>query len=346
MREGSFAHALSAAASTLYLLAWLRLEERPTVGRWAALGAAAGAMLIMYWISALVLLLPALTFARLLGAALCGPTNERSQRLRQLVLGGIMAAALALLVFSPQLIAWKIVYGSFLAIPHGGDYIRPRSFKGLELLFSHLYGLLPWTPAFFTGLVGLPLLWRRNRWLTIALALGFLVYFSYNASLQRWYAGGAFGLRRITVLTPWFLIGLALLFDTLRRWRPALPFALAALMSSWTLILLVRYDLFLIPHVPEEIDEMPALAFYLSRDTLPLWALPGWLRNSSFANQSPMALAPAGIGELAALIAVMVLATWLVIALFRRLTDQRRQVAARPTALQRPTLVAREEQRP
>ncbi|MFN8477817.1 MAG: hypothetical protein U0074_08390 [Kouleothrix sp.] len=31
MREGSFAHALSGLAATLYVLAWLRLEERPTV---------------------------------------------------------------------------------------------------------------------------------------------------------------------------------------------------------------------------------------------------------------------------------------------------------------------------
>lgn len=328
MREGSFAHALSAAA-TLYLLAWLRLEERPGMGRWGALGAAAGAMVVMYWISALVLLLPAFTFARLLRAALRGPADRRGQELRRLALGGAAAIALLLLVVGPQLLAWKVVYGSFLAVPHGGDYIRPRSFQGLQLLFAHLYGLLPWTPALFAGLVGLPLLWRRDRWLTLGLALAFLLYFWYNASLMRWFAGGSFGLRRITVLTPWFLIGLALLYDAIGRWRAIAPIALAALMGGWTTLLLVRYDLFLIPHVPEEIDAMPALSFYLDRDTLPVWALPGWLRNGYFVTQVRASLSPADTGAFIALVAVMVLATWAVVACFRRLGWRQSEITPR-----------------
>src|SRR5262249_6404609 len=35
LREGGFAHGLSAATATLFVLAWLRLEERPTVWRWS-----------------------------------------------------------------------------------------------------------------------------------------------------------------------------------------------------------------------------------------------------------------------------------------------------------------------
>lgn len=344
MHQGSFAHAFSGAAATLYLLAWLRLEEQPSVRRWAALGATAGAMVLMYWISALVLLLPMLTFVRLLSAALRGPVAERSQQLQRLGIGAVVAAALALLVFSPQLLAWKIVYGSFLAIPHGGNYIRPRSFQGLTLLFSHLYGLLPWTPAFFAGLVGLPLLWRRSRWLTLALALAFLAYFWYNASLLRWFAGGSFGLRRITVLTPWFLIGLALLFDLLRRWRTALPFVLAALMNAWAMLLLVRYDLFLIPHVPEEIGAMPSPVFYLSRDTLPLWAVLGWLRSSYFPRQARAWLTLQS-GESLVLVVVMIVLTWLVFAGFRWLVAYRSAPEPRLSIPRGPLPVAPEEQR-
>jgi hypothetical protein len=344
MHQGSFAHAFSAAAATLYLLAWLRLEEQPSVRRWAALGVTAGAMVLMYWISALVLLLPMLTFVRLLSAALRGPVAGRSQQLWRLGSGAAVAAALALLVFSPQLLAWKVVYGTFLAIPHGGDYIRPRSFQGLELLFSHLYGLLPWTPAFFAGLVGLPLLWRRSRWLTLALALGFLAYFWYNASLQRWFAGGSFGLRRLTVLTPWFLIGLALLFDLLRRWRAALPFALAALMNAWALLLLVRYDLFLIPHVPEALGAMPTPSFYLSRDTLPLWGVLDWLRGGYFPKQMRAWLALQS-GESLVLVVVMIALTWLVFAGFGWLDARRRSPAPRLSLRRRPLPAVPEEQR-
>jgi hypothetical protein len=321
MREGSFAHAVSAAAATLYVLAWVRLEEQPTVVRWAALGAAAGAMVLMYWISALVLVLPGLTFARLLVAALRAPPDQRGRQLAQLALGGAAAAVVLLLVFSPQMIAWNVIYGSFLTAPHGGDYIRPKSFQGLKLLFSHRYGLLPWTPAFFGGLVGLPLLWRRSRWLTISLALAFATYFGYNASITRWFAGGSFGLRRFTVLTPWFLIGLALLFDRLRRWRWNLPVALAALMGGWATLLLVRYDLYLIPHDPDELSNVPTLAFYLSRDTLPLWGLPGWLRSGYFWGQLNAQRSLAETGVVVAMILIMGIAIWLVIGAFQRLTS-------------------------
>lgn len=324
MREGSFAHALSAAAATLYVLAWLRLEERPSLGRWAALGAAAGAMVIMYWISALTLVLPALTFARLLLAALWGPAERRAAEIGRLVAGGALAAGMLLLVFSPQMIAWKIIYGSFLANPHGGDYVRVREFQGLKLLFSHLYGLLPWTPAFFAGLAGLPLLWRRGRWPTICLAAAFLVYFGYNASLGRWFAGGSFGLRRMTVATPWFVLGLALLLDALRRWRAAIPVALAALMGVWEWLLLMRYDLFLIPHVPEEIGAKPGLWFYVNRDTLPFWAARGWLRAGFFLSQLRAIDSIGPIVVLLVLAAVMALATWAVVAVYWRLTNPTR----------------------
>jgi hypothetical protein len=180
--------------------------------------------------------------------------------------------------------------------------------------------LLPWTPAFFAGLIGLPLLWRRSRWLTISLIAAFLLYFWYNASLTRWFAGGSFGLRRMTVLTPWFLIGLALLFDAIRRWRAAAPIVPAALMAVWTTLLLIRYNLFLIPHIPEEIGAMPAARFYLSRDTLPFWGLPGWLWNSFFFTQLSAASTPAALSVLVVLIVVMSAAIWAVLAIQARLT--------------------------
>ena len=318
MREGSFAHALSGTAATLYVLAWLRLEERPSVRRWGLVGVAAGATVLMYWIAALTLVLPCFTFARLLLVALRAPAGERAARLRQLALGGALAAVLLLLVLSPQLIAWKIIYGSFLAIPHGSDYIRPRGFQGFKLLFSHLYGLLPWTPAFFLGLVGLALLWRRDRYLTVALFAAFLAYFGYNASLARWFGGGSFGLRRMTALAPLFMLGLALLFELLRRWRAIAPAAPAALAAVWATLLLVRYDLFLFPHVPEEIAAMPAQRFFLSRDTLPFWGLRGWL-NNGFALQQLRTDGPADLLAFALLVLVMFASVWLVVALYQRL---------------------------
>ena len=296
MREGSFSHAISAATASLFVLAWLRLEEKPSLRRWAALGIAAGAIAVTYWIGALTFVLPGMTFLRLMVTRPAlrqhGIVNQASRSVedakdnatkKHAIIGAGLAAGLALLMFVPQMLAWWVIYGSPLVIPHGGDYVRPRNPQIMSMLFSHLYGLLPWTPAFFAGLLGLPLLWRRSPWLTVCLLLSGGLYFFYNASLGRWFAGGSFGLRRLTLLTPWFAIGLALLLQALKSVRPGLAVGLVGLMSSWVLLLLVRYDLFLIPHVPEEIEDMPAQAFYLSREVLPFWGLEPWVKSSFFA---------------------------------------------------------------
>ncbi len=87
LREGGFAHGLSAATATVYVLVWLRLEERPNVWRWAQLGVAAGLMLITYWVSGLVLLLPVFTFVRLLVAALWAAPEQRGRQLAPLLSG-------------------------------------------------------------------------------------------------------------------------------------------------------------------------------------------------------------------------------------------------------------------
>lgn len=321
MREGSFAHSLSAMAASLYVLAWLRLEERPSIGRWALVGAAAGATLLMYWLSVLVLILPVFTFGRLLVAALRSPTEQRGQRLASLFAGGAVAALILTLVFSPQLLTWHILYGTLITIPQGAEYVRPRVFRGIAFLLSHLRGMLPWSPAFFLGMLGLPLLWRRTRWLTIGLVAAFALYFWYNASHWQWYAGGAFGPRRMTVLAPWYAIGLALLFDAARRWRAGLPVILTALMSGWMALLALRYQLALFPRDPGQLEQMPALSFYFSLEAIPLWAALGWV-NSSFipAQLNAFSFAPPA-NTLAPLIAIMGLVTWGVFAAFQRLAQ-------------------------
>ncbi|MCG8351286.1 MAG: glycosyltransferase family 39 protein [Chloroflexales bacterium] len=324
MREGSFAHSLSAMAASLYVLAWLRLEERPSIGRWALVGAAAGAMLLMYWLSVLVLILPVFTFGRLMVAALRGSSDQRGQQLAGLFAGGAVAALILGLVFSPQLMVWYILYGTVITIPQGAEYVRPRVFHGIAFLFSHLRGMLPWSPAFFLGMIGLTLLWRRTRWLTVGLVAAFALYFWYNASHWQWYAGGAFGPRRMTVLTPWYAIGLALLFDAARRWRADLPVLLAALMAGWMTLLALRYQLALFPRDPGQLEQMPALSFYFSLEAIPLWAAPGWISSSFIPSQLHAFFSAAPANTLAPLIVIMGLATWGVFAVFQWLTQPER----------------------
>jgi hypothetical protein len=320
VREGGFAHALSAATATAYVLAWLRLEERPGVWRWAQLGIAAGLMLVTYWVSGIVLLLAGFSFARLAGAAIQAPPERRGRAIAGLLAGTGLAALLLVLLFSPQMIAWRLIYGAFLTIPQGSGFVSPREFKGLEILFAPLHGLLPWTPALFVGGLSLLLLFRRSRYLAAALMAAMVAYVLYNAWLPDWHGSGAFGLRRLTLLAPWCMLGLALLFDALRRWRPLLPAAASALMVAWSTLVLIRYDLGLIPHSPSELRALSPVAFYLSREIFPLWAVPGWVNNSYIIRQANDLFANGRNAQFIAIVVVMIVSTWAVMAISRRMT--------------------------
>jgi hypothetical protein len=318
LREGGFAHGLSAATAAVYVLAWLRLEERPSVWRWAQLGIAAGLMLLTYWVSGLVLLLPVFTFVRLLIAALRAASAQRGRQLVSLLAGASVAAALLVLFFGPQMIAWQLIYGAFLTVPQGSGFVTPQRFHGVDMLFAPLHGLLPWTPALFVGSFSLVLLWWHSRYLTAALITALVAYFLYNAWLPDWHGSGAFGLRRLTLLAPWCMIGLALLFDALRRWHALLPAVPAALMIGWTTLVLIRYDLDLIPHSPGALRELSPAAFYISREIFPIWAVQGWINNSYILNQLRDLRTFGWDAQVVAIMIVMIATTWAVMAVARR----------------------------
>ena len=286
--------------------------------RWAQLGLAAGLMLVTYWVSGLVLLLPLFTFVRLLVAALRAAPGQRGRLIARLLAGAGVAAALLIALFSPQMIAWQLLYGAFLTNPQGSGFVTPQAFNGVDMLFAPLHGLLPWTPALFVGMFSLVLLWRRSRYLAAALITALAAYFLYNAWLPDWHGSGAFGLRRLTLLAPWCMLGLALLFDALRRWRPLLPVVPAALLAGWATLVLIRYDLDLIPHSPAALRKLSAAAFYLSREIFPLWAISGWVNNSYIMHQVRDLPISGWDAQFVAIAIVMIAATWAVMAVAKR----------------------------
>lgn len=305
LREPSFAHGVSAAAAALFVLAWLRLEERPSPGRWAAVGAAGGLSALLYWTSALALLPAALSLGRQLAAALGAAGAERGRRLRELALGAGLAALCGLAAVAPQLVAWQIIFGAPLTVPQGASYITPGSPVVLPFLFGPLHGMLLWTPAFFAGMLGLCLLPARRPWLGLCLGLGCAAFLFYNMSISDWHGSGAFGLRRLTVLTPWFALGLALLFERLARLHRALPVAAASLMAAWTTLLAARYDLYLIDRNVGSLREMPALAFLLGRDALPVERLGDWVASGFYGGAWNLARAGAPWPSVLALVALV-----------------------------------------
>jgi hypothetical protein len=266
---GSFAHSLSAATVTWFVLTALRLDEEPRLRRWLALGLAAGAMLVTYWMTALLLILPlcvALRHAwrRARGSDIAG--------LMRLAAGALAAGGVALLVFTPQLIVWKLLFGSWLAIPQGSTFAAPQHSHLVEVLFGSLYGIAWWTPAYFIGLVGGVWFAIRRPWPGCALLAAISVYLIYNASLPDWHGSGAFGMRRLTSIAPLFAIGFAMLLDRARSYRP-LPAMLAGVLIIWSIGMTLRYVTYQLPHEPYALQDLGLRPILLSREPFPVGAL-------------------------------------------------------------------------
>src|SRR5205814_7207310 len=84
------------------------------------------------------------------------------------ILGLILMGVLAAIVFIPQLIAYRMITGHFGPSKVVSGKFTWTSPNFLNVLFSPEHGLIPWTPVLALALVGLVLLWRKDRVLTSA----------------------------------------------------------------------------------------------------------------------------------------------------------------------------------
>jgi hypothetical protein len=316
-RHGSYAHALSACLASIYLLAWLRLEEQPSLRRWAAFGAAGGAMLLTYWVSGLALVLGALTFLRLLIQALRGPRERIASDVGRLVASAALALAICVVCFIPQMVVWQIIYGAPLVSPEGSKFITPGESHLLELLAGRPYGMLYWTPALLLGMFGLALLWLRARWQTIGLVLALGLYLWYNSTIPDWTGHGGLGYRRLSLLLPWCAIGLALIYDRLRRWHVILAPTLAIGMVSWVTFLTIRRDMGLIPASAKSQMLQPLLDLFISRNALPYWQIGPFIAESYLGTQIRMIHDLSSVASLALMLLIATISAWAVVRLFR-----------------------------
>jgi len=191
--EPSMSHAFAMASVSGLLL----LAERGLRGArgffWA--GAASGLVALVRWQN--VVFVPA-------AMALVLSRRERPG-LREVVPGALGF----LLVVSPQLLYWKLLYGSFLLVPQGGGYVDLGSPRIEEVLFSSRHGLLSWAPVLWLALAGIPRFVRRSPALGGALAVSTLLALYVNASVFDWWAGASFGSRRFDGALVFFALGVA-----------------------------------------------------------------------------------------------------------------------------------------
>jgi hypothetical protein len=245
-----WSHATSFLAVTLFLWYWLRTRsaESRSVRQWAILGVLAGLMMLVREQDALFMVVPFVEGV----AALVSSWREAAGRLstiKQWVAGLVVMGIVAVIAFIPQLIAYRVITGQF-----GPSKVVSGKFKwfspnALNVLFSPEHGLIPWTPVIVLALAGLVLLWQRDRVLTAALAVSFLLQVYIAGSFLTWQSAGSFGQRRFINSTLIFVLGFAMLGSwVIERGVPKWVVGMvAALFIAWNGGLLMQYALWCSP---------------------------------------------------------------------------------------------------
>ena len=192
-------HATGFASAALFVWLWLRAEPRGA-RRALGLGASLGLAALIRWSSVLLVLLPVVEAL---------PRLKHRSEWRSLATEGLSAAAAFLVVFSPQMVVWKALYGSFLTIPQGSRFVSgTAAWDGV--LFSPHHGLFSWSPLLYLGAAGLVLFGLRQPWRGLATLVFLLALTRVNAGVGDWWGGAAFGGRRFDAALPLFGLGLAL----------------------------------------------------------------------------------------------------------------------------------------
>lgn len=204
----SYAHAMDAFACAAFLGYWVLTIGRRDRRRWLVLGALLGAAMLIRVQEAAMGIVVALECAR--GAVRAARARDGRDALRWLA-GSAAVLGVALIVFSPQLLEWHVVFGSATEIPQGSRYVRLEAPMIGELLWSPRNGWFSTHPIAYLGVIGLFLVPARARFAAAGLVLAVAIQIYLNSAIFDWWGSTSFGQRRLCSVTLPLVVGLAAL---------------------------------------------------------------------------------------------------------------------------------------
>jgi hypothetical protein len=249
--EVSMAHGLGTVAVAGLVWYWRRTYGSTRWPRWLGVGLLLGTAALVRW--------QLVTFAVLPAGEACW-TAWKCRRTWMLLL---VAAAGAWIAFVPQMIAWRSVYGQWLAspMPTAHNWTRPALFP---VLWAQDRGLFSWTPlalVAFLGTLGFAVkgMWQtstggedprpgdsapavRNQALVLLLA-AFALQVYVLASLFGAHVtlSASFGFRYLTEVLVALVPGLALLLERVPKRAGRLLVGVGCLLVLWNLVLISQY---------------------------------------------------------------------------------------------------------
>jgi hypothetical protein len=263
LRQASFSHAISAFTVTAFVLYWEKTFLTRTGKQWAYLGFLLGLSMLVRSQDMTHVLLPLAEWVYL---AYVGSRQRDFRGLRLLVIRGCIFVVAILLAFSPQMVAWQVIFGYPVTIPLGKDFMQWKYSVWSEVLFSSRQGLFSWTPILYVSVIGLfclafykerkPLLQAgplstiaRHRAVSALLFIGFAAQLYINGCPWDWWGGWAYGGRRFMSSTVYFAAGLGFFLFWLRGFVrrhgrffiAATPVVFVALFAIFNLSLMDDY---------------------------------------------------------------------------------------------------------
>jgi hypothetical protein len=232
----TYSHSCSMFVVSGFFLLWAKGLGDMSWRRFARLGALGGLCALVRFQDAVLLVAPLLEAVSYFG-------KERGARaLRLATSRAAVCIAAAVVLFSPQCLAWAVIYGRPFLVPQGTDFMRWSAPYVWPVLLSDWRGLFTVTPIIALSMCGIVWLWKDWPQLAPGVTAALVLSVYANSSIVQWWAGESFGARRFVSCFPLFTLGLAAIFARLKS-REII--GVAALFVVLNGLLLLQYQVFM-----------------------------------------------------------------------------------------------------
>jgi hypothetical protein len=244
----SWSHAHSAFMVAVFFWYWERTRGERTWTQWMALGAISGLMLDVYYVNGVLLIVPLIESLAEYWESI---RTRQVQDAVRLFLQNIVFVAMIFVIFLPTLVTKKIIYGGYLTFGYQVRWFL-MSPALLKVAFSSEHGLFSWTPILLLAVIGLVLLRKRDRMLSLCCVAAFAIYLYAIGCYEDWAGISSFGNRFFVSLTPIFVLGLAGFFNFVAgeiddRRANILATCTVSLLILWNAGLIFQWGTHLIP---------------------------------------------------------------------------------------------------
>jgi len=208
--DPSMSHVFSMFTVSSFLYYWYITHRKGKLHQYIFLGFLAGLMMLSRWQNGLFMTVVLYEFFDIVA--------EKDFFRFLLHIGRVTCfLIIAGITFLPQMIFWKVLYGSYLTvpIPEFEFYWYPRYF--LNMLFSLRHSLLAWTPLVIFSLGGFYFMFKENRKLALYFGIPLILQMLFISGTSVWDGSWSYGIRMLTSCTLIFAIGLAFLVKELNK---------------------------------------------------------------------------------------------------------------------------------